>query len=62
MVVTITVDPEGNVIDTRINSRTNTTNLQLRNAAIEAARRTKFNATSAENNQTGTITYYFKLK
>lgn len=62
VVVTITVDPEGNVIDTRINSRTNTTNLQLRNAAIEAARRTKFNATSAENNQTGTITYYFKLK
>lgn len=62
VVVTITVDPEGNVIDTRINSRTNTTNLQLRNAAIEAAHRTKFNATSAENNQTGTITYYFKLK
>ena len=61
VVVTITVDPEGNVIDTRINSRTNTTNLQLRNAAIEAARRTKFNATNAENNQTGTITYYFKL-
>ena len=62
VVVTITVDPEGNVIDTRINSRTNTTNLQLRNAAMEAARRTKFNASNAENNQTGTITYYFKLK
>lgn len=62
VVVTITVDPEGNVIDTRINNRTNTTNLQLRNAAVEAARRTKFNATNAANNQTGTITYYFKLK
>ena len=62
VVVTITVDPEGNVIDTRINNRTNTTNLQLRNAAIEAARRTKFNATNSANNQTGTITYYFKLK
>ena len=62
VVVTIIVDPEGNVIDTRINNRTNTTNLQLRNAAEEAARRTKFNAIGGENNQTGTITYYFKLK
>lgn len=62
VVVTITVDPEGKVIDARINNRTNTTNLQLRNAAIEAARRTTFNAIGGENNQTGTITYYFKLK
>lgn len=62
VVVTITVDPEGNVIDTRINNRTNTTNLQLRNAAVEAARRTKFNAIGGDNNQSGTITYYFKLK
>ena len=62
VVVSITVDPSGKVIDTRINNRTNTTNLQLRNAAIEAARRTTFNAIGGENNQTGTITYYFKLK
>lgn len=62
VVVTITVDPSGTVIATRINNRTNTTNLQLRNAAEEAARRTRFNAIGGENNQTGTITYYFKLK
>ena len=62
VVVTIIVDPDGNVIDTRINNRTNTTNLQLRQAAEQAARRTKFNAIGGENNQTGTITYYFKLK
>ena len=62
VVITITVNPEGSVIDTRINNRTNTTNVQLRNAAVEAARRTKFNAISGKNNQTGTITYYFKLK
>ena len=62
VVVTIIVDPDGNVIDTRIHSRTNTTNLQLRNAAIEAARRTKFDKVGGENNQSGTITYYFKLK
>lgn len=62
VVVTITVDPDGKVIDTRINNRTNTTNLQLRNAAMAAARQTRFNAIGGENNQTGTITYYFKLK
>lgn len=62
VVVNITVNPEGSVIDTRINNRTNTTNVQLRNAAVEAARRTKFNSIGGKNNQTGTITYYFKLK
>lgn len=62
VVITITVDPEGNVIETRINNRTNTTNLQLRNAAIEAARLTKFEKGKDDNNQTGTITYYFKLR
>ncbi len=62
VVVTITVSPNGDVIGTRINNRTNTTNLQLRNAAEDAARRTKFNTISGTENQTGTITYYFKLK
>ncbi len=62
VVVTITVDPEGTVIDARINNGTNTANLQLRQAAEQAAKRTKFNAIGGENNQTGTITYYFKLK
>ena len=62
VVVTITVDPNGNVIEASINNRTNTTNKQLRNAAIEAARKIKFNPVEGKNNQTGTITYYFKLK
>ena len=61
-VVTITVNPEGNVIDTRINNRTNTTNLRLRQAAEQAAMKTKFNAVNGRDNQTGTITYYFQLK
>ena len=62
VVVTITVDPEGNVIATSINNRTNTTSLQLRQAAEQAAKKTKFSAVGGKNNQTGTITYYFKLK
>ena len=62
VVVTITVSPNGEVIGTRINNRTNTTNKQMRNAAEEAARKTKFNSISGTENQTGTIIYYFKLK
>lgn len=62
VVVTITVDPDGNVIKTQINNRTNTANLQLRKAAEEAAAKTRFNKTGGVNDQTGTITYYFKLK
>ena len=62
VVVTITVDPEGNVVNARIHSRTNTAAQALRAAAINAAKRTKFNTTGGVNNQEGTITYYFKLK
>ena len=62
VVVTIVVNPEGKVIATSINKRTNTVNPALRRAAEEAARRARFNAVSGVNNQSGTITYYFKLK
>lgn len=62
VVVTITVNPTGEVIHTSINKRTNTVNATLRKAAEEAARKAKFNSVSGVNNQTGTITYYFKLK
>lgn len=62
VVVNITVNPEGKVIQTTINPRTNTANAALRRAALDAARRAVFNGVSAMNNQTGTITYYFKLR
>lgn len=62
VVVTITVNPAGQVIDTSINKRTNTASTALRKAAEDAARKARFNAVSGVNNQTGTITYYFKLK
>ena len=62
VVVTITVNPVGEVIATSINLRTNTPDPQLRKAAEDAARRAKFNATDGVDNQTGTITYYFKLR
>lgn len=62
VVVTIVVNPAGQVVSTSINKRTNTVNPALRKAAEEAARRARFNTVSGVNNQTGTITYYFKLK
>ena len=62
VVVTITVSPAGQVIHTSINKRTNTANAALRKAAEDAARKARFNSVSGVNNQTGTITYYFKLK
>ena len=62
VVVTITVNPEGKVIATSINLRTNTSNPQLRKAAEDAAKRARFNKIDAVDKQTGTITYYFKLR
>lgn len=62
VVVTITVNPAGQVIATSINRQTNTVNPALRKAAEEAAKKARFNAVSGLNNQTGTITYYFNLK
>ena len=62
VVVTITVNPAGQVIHTSINKRTNTANAALRKAAEDAARKARFNSVSGVNNQTGTITYCFKLK
>lgn len=62
VVVTIVVNPSGKVIGTSINKRTNTVSTALRRAAEEAARKARFNVTDGVNNQTGTITYYFKLR
>ena len=62
VVVTITVNPAGQVIAASINLRTNTTNPELRKAAEDAAKRAQFNRIDAVDNQTGTITYYFKLR
>lgn len=62
VVVTIVVDPQGRVVSTGINKRTNTVNLQLQKAALDAARKARFNTISGVDNQSGTITYYFKLK
>lgn len=62
VVVTIIVNPAGQVVSADIHRRTNTVNATLRKAALDAARKARFNAVNSVNNQHGTITYYFKLK
>ena len=62
VVVTIIVNPTGQVVSADIHRRTNTVNATLRKAALDAARKARFNAVNSVNNQSGTITYYFKLK
>ena len=62
VVVDITVNPAGQVIATGINRQTNTMIKALRDAAEEAAKKARFNEVSGSNNQTGTITYNFRLK
>jgi TonB family protein len=61
VVVDILVNAKGDVVEATIGKGTNTPNTNLRNEALRAAKRTKFNAVSAVINQKGTITYKFNL-
>jgi TonB family protein len=62
IVISITVDPKGNVILADIGRGTNIDNTNLRNSALEAARKAKFNGISGAANAQGTITYHYRLR
>jgi len=63
VVVQITVSPKGNVIASSVALQgTNTDNSTLRSAALNAAKAAKFNSIEGSQNQSGTITYRFRLK
>lgn len=62
IVVSITVDPKGNVIFAEIGKGTNIDDPSMRKSALEAARRTKFTSSSKGDNQIGMITYIYTLK
>lgn len=62
IVISITVDPNGNVIFAEIGKGTNIANDSMRKSALEAARKAEFNSISGNNNQSGTITYRYSLK
>lgn len=62
IVINITVDPKGNVILAEIGKGTNIDNASMRKSALDAAKKAKFNSIQGTNNQSGTITYVYKLK
>jgi TonB family protein len=62
IVINITVNPSGIVIFAEIGRGTNIDNINLRNSALEAARNAKFNSINGNNNQSGTITYHYRLR
>lgn len=61
IVIRITVNENGDVIIAEVAPGTDITSKRLHNAAIEAAKKTKFNAIPGKKNQSGTITYKFSL-
>jgi TonB family protein len=62
VVVDIVVDPRGDVKEASIGKGTNTDNGSLRNEALRAAKRTKFEPANVSGNQKGTIKYTFNLR
>lgn len=63
VVIGITVDASGNVIKTEVQLKgTTTSSRELRKAAENAAKQTKFTADPGANNVTGAVTYRFNLR
>lgn len=63
VVVRIVVNPRGTVVSADIQLRgTTTESPALRTAALNAAKQARFNPIDGPNNQSGTITYRFKLR
>jgi TonB family protein len=61
IVIEIIVDPKGNVTSAQINRGTNIDNASLRQSALAAAKRAKFNSITGTNPQRGTIIYNYRL-
>lgn len=60
--VQIIVDGSGSVIRATIAPGTNIADPSVRAAALEAARKTRFNAVPGSEEQEGSITYHFKIR
>lgn len=59
IVINITVDEQGNVTDTYVNSSSTSTNECLTDSALEYAKQAKFNASPGKKSQLGSITFNF---
>lgn len=62
IVVNITVNAEGLVTDTYVNSSSTSRNACLVQSALEYAQNARFSTSNTQSKQIGTITYYFKGK
>jgi len=62
IVVNITVDPNGNVINAEIGRGTNIADTNMRKSALEAVKKAKFNRINGADNQSGTITYSYRIR
>ena len=62
IVVNITVDSQGNVINANFNSASTTDDGCLIDHALEYAKASKFSANANKSSQIGTITFLFKGK
>ena len=62
VVINITVDRNGNVIDAYVNSSSISSNGCLIDSALEYAKASSFNSDNNKPSQLGTITFYFKGK
>ena len=62
IVVDITVNTDGNVISAAIGKGTTINDVRVRESALEAAKKAKFNSISGTVNQSGTITYRYSLR
>ena len=60
--VRIIVDGSGRVIQATLAQGTNIADTSVRNAALSAARATRFNAVAGADDQEGLITYRFKIQ
>ena len=61
IVINITVNADGNVIMANISNETTIDDANMRKAALDAAQRAKFNPVGGNNNQSGTITYNYRI-
>ena len=59
IVINITVNDNGNVIDTYVNNSSNSDNQCLIDSALEYAKKAKFNASPGKKTQLGSITFNF---
>ncbi|MEZ4855075.1 MAG: energy transducer TonB [Gelidibacter sp.] len=62
IVINITVDADGNVIDAYVNSSSTSKNECLIESALEYANSARFSSDASKAKQIGSITYYFKGK